>query len=90
MKKAFVLGLMVASFLGGTNVVFAQESFNTDDKEYELIEKEREEYRKEIENELTVIENGVRRYKTFEERRQDGKKSAIKSGKTWLINLIQI
>jgi len=74
MKKGFVLGLMLFSFFGSAMPVFAQESFNTDDKEYELIEKEREEYRKEIENELTVVENGVRRYKTFEERRADLKK----------------
>ena len=74
MKKVFVLGLMLASLVGSAMPVLAQESFNTDDKEYELIEKEREEYRKEIENELTVVENGVRRYKTFEELREEGRK----------------
>ena len=74
MKKGFVLGLMLASLVGSSMPVLAQESFNTDDKEYELIEKEREEYRKEIENELTVVENGVRRYKTFEELREEGRK----------------
>ncbi len=74
MKKGFVFGLMLASFLGSAMPVLAQESFNTDDKEYELIEKEREEYRKEIENELTIVENGVRRYKTFEELREEGRK----------------
>ena len=74
MKKGFVLGLMLASLVGSAMPVLAQESFNTDDKEYELIEKEREEYRKEIENELTIVENGVRRYKTFEELREEGRK----------------
>ena len=74
MKKGFILGLMLASLGGSAMPVLAQESFNTDDKEYELIEKEREEYRKEIENELTVVENGVRRYKTFEELREEGRK----------------
>ena len=60
MKKAFVLALMLFSFFWSERPVLAQESFNTDDKEYELIEKEREEYRKEIENELTIVENGSR------------------------------
>ena len=70
MKKAFVLGLMLASLIGSAIPVLAQESFNTDDKEYELIEKEREAYRKETEEELTIVEKG----KTLEEFREEGKK----------------
>ena len=70
MKKGFVLGLMLASLVGSAMLVLAQESFNTDDKEYELIEKEREAYRKETEEELTIVEKG----KTLEEFREEGKK----------------
>ena len=70
MKKGFVFGLMLASLVGSAMPVLAQESFNTDDKEYELIEKEREAYRKETEEELTIVEKG----KTLEEFREEGKK----------------